>query len=118
MNSNPIAKTLFSLIQREELSDKDRLNIVQQANTGLILLTKNPRPTEKELEDYINTTINLLSHFTEKLPKALVTEKIAELMPVKEGNGHFIKIENTSDLAVVLWNNKGKFVEAMSMYLR
>lgn len=118
VNSNPIAKTLFSLIQREELSDKDRLNIVQQANTGLILLTKNPRPTEKELEDYINTTVSLLSHFTEKLPKVLVAEKIAELFPIKKGESNSLKIKNTSDLAVLLWNNKAKLIEAMSMYLR
>lgn len=80
MQSNPIARPLFSLIGRKELSDDDRLQLVSKANDGLILLTRTPSPNEKELESYLNSVLKLLTDFASKLPKDLVAEKVTQIM--------------------------------------
>ena len=116
VKNNPIASKLVELVKRPELSDEERLALVKKANEGVIAFTKNP-PDEAELERYANSASELISGLSKKLPKELVTDAMTTIfLPEGGGKKMNVEIKSAAELAKLLYENKGKFVTALSLY--
>lgn len=116
VKNNPLAAKLIGLVKRPELSDDDRFALVKKANEGVVLFTKNP-PNEAELEKYANSAAELVSNLSKKLPQELVTDVMTSLFRPQDGSkGKGIEIKSASELAKLLFDNKGKLLEALRRY--
>jgi hypothetical protein len=116
VKNNPIAAKLIGLVKRRELSDDDRFALVKKANEGIIVFTKNP-PNEAELERYANGATALVSELSKKLPKEVVADVTTYLLrPQDGGNGKGVEIKSATELIKLLFDNKGKLLEALKRF--
>lgn len=113
-----MAHKLIGLVRHKELSDEDRLELIKKANEGIVLFTKVP-PHEAELERYANSAAELVSKLSRKLPKDIVTDATVAILRPGEGNGKKggVEIKNSTELAKLLYENRGKIPEALRRFL-
>ncbi len=118
IQSNPILKESFNLLNSEKLTPDDRFLLAKEIFNWVELFSRK-NLEEKDVNEYLNNLIVIVSDFWEKIwweETVNFINKIIWLNTNKSWESPEIEIKSSKELAKLLWDNKDKIGVVIEKY--